>query len=67
MFLATGDSYKTIKHSFRLGYTSVQAIISTTCQALWEVLRESEMPSPGEEQWEKIEKEFAIKWNIRTA
>ncbi|CAH2088918.1 unnamed protein product [Euphydryas editha] len=62
-YLATGDSFKTIAESFRLGYTTVQEIIHTTCPALWEVLSKMVMPIPDEEKWKKIEKEFNEKWN----
>lgn len=62
-FLATGDSFKTIAESFRLGYTTVQEIVHTTCAALWEVLSKIVMPIPDEEKWKKIEKAFSEKWN----
>nr|XP_021186521.2 uncharacterized protein LOC110373544 [Helicoverpa armigera] len=62
-FLATGDSFKTIAESFRLGYTTVQEIVHTTCVALWEGLSKIVMPIPDEQKWMDIAKEFYEKWN----
>lgn len=61
--MATGDSFKTIAESFRLGYTTVQEIVHSTCTALWQVLSKMVMPVPDEEKWKNIEKEFFEKWN----
>uniref|UniRef100_A0A3P9LLM5 DDE Tnp4 domain-containing protein n=1 Tax=Oryzias latipes TaxID=8090 RepID=A0A3P9LLM5_ORYLA len=39
-FLSTGDSYRTIVSSFRLGVSTVASIVSETCDALWHCLRD---------------------------
>ncbi|KAL4714708.1 hypothetical protein ACJJTC_005198 [Scirpophaga incertulas] len=62
-FLATGDSFKTIGESFRLGYSTVQEIIHTTCAVIWEVLSKLVMPEPNKEMWKKISEDFHNKWN----
>lgn len=49
--------------SFRLGYTTVQQIVNTTCEALWEQLSQMVMPTPDEEKWKSIAKEFWQQWN----
>ncbi|CAH1995266.1 unnamed protein product [Acanthoscelides obtectus] len=33
-FLATGDTFYTIGHSFRLGFTTVSAIVTEVCEAI---------------------------------
>jgi hypothetical protein len=33
-FLAAGDSYSTIGHSFRVGFTIVRAVVRNVCQAI---------------------------------
>ncbi|XP_017490068.1 PREDICTED: reticulon-4 isoform X2 [Rhagoletis zephyria] len=62
-FLATGDSFKTIAESFRLGYTTIQEIVHTTCAALWGILSKTVMPIPDESRWKSIEGDFSQKWN----
>ena len=37
-YLVTGDSMQTISFSYRLGHSTVCAIIDSTCAALWEAL-----------------------------
>lgn len=63
-FLATGDSFKTIGESFRLGYSTIQEIIHTTCAVIWEVLSKLVMREPIEETWKKISEALQNKWNF---
>ncbi|CAK1592168.1 unnamed protein product [Parnassius mnemosyne] len=53
--LATGDSFRTIGESYRLGYTTVQEIVHTTCSVIWEVLSKIIMPEPTEGTWKNAE------------
>ncbi|XP_050308271.1 uncharacterized protein LOC126744759 [Anthonomus grandis grandis] len=52
-FLATGDSYKTIGHSFRLGFSTVAIIVEEVCTVIWSKLQPIYMPEPTQELWEK--------------
>ncbi|KAJ8937943.1 hypothetical protein NQ318_013199 [Aromia moschata] len=52
-FLATGDSYKTIGHSFRMGFSTVAIIVEEVCTAIWDRLQPLYMPEPTHELWEK--------------
>lgn len=58
-FLATGDSFRTIGESYRLGYITVQEIVHTTCSVIWEVLSKIVMPEPTEETWKNAEGGFS--------
>lgn len=63
-FLATGDSFKTIAFSYRLGHTTVREIVHSTCSSIWKVLQPLYMPTPTEQMWKNIEKDFSEKWHF---
>ena len=63
-FLATGDSYKTIGFSYRVGASTVQYIIPNVCQALWESLVAEYLPIPDENSWRDIANSFEKNWNF---
>ncbi|XP_050500955.1 uncharacterized protein LOC126880922 [Diabrotica virgifera virgifera] len=63
-FLATGDSYKTIGHSFRLGFSTVATIVDETSEAIWNRLQPIYMPEPTEEIWEKSILGFKNVWQF---
>ncbi|KAM9544689.1 uncharacterized protein ACWYII_035983 [Salvelinus alpinus] len=57
-FLATGDSYRTIGFSFRVGRSTVAGIVPSVAQAIWDCLVGEYMPVPKEEDWRAIAAEF---------
>ncbi|CAM4425513.1 unnamed protein product [Leuciscus chuanchicus] len=63
-FLSTGDSYRTIASSFRLGVSTVASIVSETCDALWHCLRDEHLPVPTEEMWRSTARRFHERWNF---
>uniref|UniRef100_A0A3P9LF24 DDE Tnp4 domain-containing protein n=1 Tax=Oryzias latipes TaxID=8090 RepID=A0A3P9LF24_ORYLA len=63
-FLSTGDSYRTIASSFRLGVSTVASIVSETCDALWDCLRDEHLPVPTEEMWRSTARRFHERWNF---
>ncbi len=62
-YLCTGDSYHTIGHSYRVGFSTVKGIVFKTCQALWDALQPELMPVPDENLWRGIAQRFNTKWN----
>ena len=50
-FLATGDSYHMINNRYRVGVSAIHLAAWETCDAIWEVLAEEEMPVPSTEDW----------------
>jgi len=58
--LATGDSFKTISFSYRLGHSTVYEIVTDTCKVLVDKLMTEVMPLPTENKWREIADEF---WN----
>ncbi|XP_052409286.1 uncharacterized protein LOC127953950 [Carassius gibelio] len=63
-FLSTGDSYRSIVFSFRLGVSTVASIVSETCDALWHCLRDEHLPVPTEEMWRSTARRFHERWNF---
>jgi hypothetical protein len=62
--LATGDSYKSLSYSFRVGVTTVCNIIRETCSELWSNLLERVLKVPTQGELLKISKNFGTKWSL---
>ncbi|XP_065312788.1 uncharacterized protein LOC135922330 [Gordionus sp. m RMFG-2023] len=62
--METGCRYPTLAYSFKIGISTVQKIISTTCQAIWQTLVGKHMPPPTLTDFERIAKEFEVNWNL---
>ena len=65
-FLVTGDAQCTIAASYRISPTSIGRIITETCSALWDSLKERSFldPPSTELEWKAISHEFEVKWNF---
>ena len=63
-FLAHGDSYRSLATRFRSAPSTVAGIVTETCNAIWDVLVDTEMPAPTESDWKRIENQFATRWNF---
>jgi hypothetical protein len=63
-YLATGDSFKTIAFSYRVGHSTVVGIIKDVCEAIWDNLVEEYMPPPNRERWREIAADFQRMWNF---
>ena len=50
-FLSTDDSYHTKNNRFRVGVSTIHNAGTETCDAIWEVLSEEEMPVSSREDW----------------
>jgi hypothetical protein len=62
--LATGDTFKTIAFSYRLGRKTVADIVREVCSALWTVLQPLVMPVPTTEKWCSIANDFEALWQF---
>ncbi|XP_047499503.1 uncharacterized protein LOC125045951 [Penaeus chinensis] len=60
-FLATGDSFRTIAFSYRLGHSTVHSTVQEVCASIIKRLKAEVMPKPTEETWKNIAAEF---WNL---
>ncbi|CAH2083600.1 unnamed protein product [Euphydryas editha] len=63
-FLSTGDSYKTIAFSYRLGHSTVQNIVTEVCTAINEILMTEFIPTPSREKWLQIADDMWTMWNF---
>lgn len=57
-FLATGDSYRTIAYSYRVGVSTVQGVVNQVTRAIWDALVEEFLPVPSTEDWRRIAEGF---------
>uniref|UniRef100_A0A3P8N7S1 DDE Tnp4 domain-containing protein n=1 Tax=Astatotilapia calliptera TaxID=8154 RepID=A0A3P8N7S1_ASTCA len=63
-FLATGDSFRTIVFSFRVGVSTVSQIIPQVATAIWDCLVDDFMAVPSTEDWRSIAEGFQERWNF---
>ncbi|XP_063925016.1 uncharacterized protein LOC135138913 isoform X2 [Zophobas morio] len=63
-FLATGDTYYTIGHSYRVGFSTVGQIVREVCEAICQRLQNIAMPEPNEETWKKAAEGFETRWQF---
>lgn len=63
-FLCTGNSYHTIGHSYRVGFSTVKVILQETCQAIWDELQPELVPVLNKEMWRGIAQRFDSKWQF---
>lgn len=61
MYLATGDSFKTIYLSYRIGRSRVSEIIPKVCDAIWKKLQPLHMAVPKMQDWLDIAEGFQRK------
>lgn len=62
-FLAVGGHLSSIAYSYRLGVSTVSAVIKETTAAIWEALRDDYLKAPSRQRWQEIAQEFWTKWN----
>ncbi|XP_044760175.1 protein ALP1-like [Coccinella septempunctata] len=63
-FLATGDSFKTISYSYRLGHSTVQSIVKDVSNAIITTMKSEHLPLPTVERWNEIAQDFWEIWNF---
>ncbi|CAM4723228.1 unnamed protein product [Leuciscus chuanchicus] len=63
-FLATGDSFRTIASSYRVGVSTVCQIVAQVVTAIWDCLAEDYMAVPTTEDWRSIAEGFQERWNF---
>nr|CAI5829820.1 unnamed protein product [Callosobruchus analis] len=63
-FLATGDSFSTIGHSYRVSFSTVGVIVQEVCQAIINKMQGMYMPEPTKEIWKKSAKGFYDVWKF---
>ena len=64
-FLASGKSQQTLSYSYRIGRTTVSKIVSESCEAISDPLKDLYLKPPTcPEDWKAISKDFEEVWNF---
>lgn len=63
-YLATGNSFTSISHSYRTHKSTVNGIVYEVCIALWNHLNALYLAYPNEANWMSIAKQFDDQWNF---
>nr|CAH7768532.1 unnamed protein product [Callosobruchus chinensis] len=63
-YLASGNSYKSIGYSYRMGDRTVSTIVNLVSKAMWKVLKPLYMPEPTSQKWESIALDFQERWQF---
>lgn len=63
-FLATGDTFYTIGHSFRVGFSTVSQIVTEVCEAVCRKLGDIYLPEPTTEIWKQSAQGFKNVWQF---
>ncbi|XP_067270790.1 uncharacterized protein [Pseudorasbora parva] len=63
-YLATGDSFRTIAGSFRVGVSTVCQVVPDVVAAIWDCLVDEFMAVPSTAEWRSIAEGFEERWNF---
>lgn len=63
-YFATGDSFSTIGHSFRVGFSTVSKIVTEVSEAIIKIMGPMFMPEPTMQIWEESARGFYEKWQF---
>ncbi|KAK5650676.1 hypothetical protein RI129_001705 [Pyrocoelia pectoralis] len=63
-YLASGDSYRSIAFSYRMGDRTVAKIVNEVSAAIWTNLQPLYVPKPTTEKWKTISLDFEKKWHF---
>lgn len=63
-FLATGDTFRMIAFSYRMGERTFSNIVSQVCKAIWKQMQPVYLPEPTMDIWKRIASEFNSKWQF---
>ncbi|XP_037050713.1 protein ALP1-like [Bradysia coprophila] len=63
-YLATGESFKSLSYTYRLGKSTTGEIIAETLAAIYNALRPTMLPDLDTEKWLKIADGFNSRWNV---
>lgn len=63
-YLATGESFKSLSFTFRMGATTVGIIVKETVEVIWNILQPVHVPVPTEDDFIKISADYMDIWNF---
>lgn len=62
--MATGELYRSLGFSFRLGFSTIRRIVEEVCHIIWKILSPIYMPKPTKDDWKKMSEEYKQLWNF---
>lgn len=62
--MASGDSYKSIVYSYRMGDRTVSKIVDEVSTAIWDSMQLFYLPQPTTEMWNMIACRFEEQWQF---
>ena len=63
-YLASGDSMLMISSAFGVASNTVSKIVTETCQALWDILKDLVLPLPNKDIWKEKASAFEHQWDF---
>nr|XP_055051363.1 uncharacterized protein LOC129437215 [Misgurnus anguillicaudatus] len=64
-FLATGETFKSLRFQYRMGTSTISQIVFETCSALYKVMKDDFLKTPSTEaEWRTIAMDFERKWQF---
>ncbi|XP_073765400.1 uncharacterized protein [Danio rerio] len=64
-FLATGETFKSLRFQYRIGTSIISQIVVQTCAALYQVMKTDYLKTPSTEaEWQLIAQDFERKWQF---
>ncbi|XP_018370174.1 PREDICTED: putative nuclease HARBI1 [Trachymyrmex cornetzi] len=63
-YLSSGDSMKSLSYAFRVGHNTISKCIHSTCEAIWNHLKDSVFIKDNEESWKDIAKDYEDLWDF---
>ena len=67
-YLATGESYTSLSCQFRVGRSTISKFLQEVCRAIQDEFTREYLRCPtAPDEWNKLETEFRIRWNVSHA
>ena len=64
-YLATGESYTSLCYQFRVGRSTISKFLPEVCRAIQDEFTREYLRCPiTTDEWQELEREFRIRWNV---
>ena len=64
-YLATGDSYKSLMHFFRVALNTISLFVPEVCEAIYQIYKNEELKCPSiPQEWREKAQQFSHRWNF---
>ena len=63
-YLATGESYKTLKCGFKVAFNTISLSVSEVCEAIYQIYNNEQLKCPSNPQEHEKAVHFGKRWNF---